>query len=840
MSDLASEAPKIEAFCREGCRMASLSPPVAPSREFYEMWEEMLQPMPFRLEGESLPLLECEVSLGEAATRTACLRWDDHRDAAVLDVESPALFRSFPIGFAEGRVVVGPPDVLDLSGEGVTVGHRLELVRDAVERLQSRDALANPLAVTAKRFRELVGECREGYADASVTSVLKLSAAELRKLIERAVEDMTEDELTPQLSLPIDGTYARSEARSAGEGAVAPLRLPARRTRWEIGRELCFLRIGVELVAQAEEELELDMGETVVLDGSDPDRVTVQIPLPDDVVVMDGARLSVQRRGMYATAAWLHCDVIEEHCLVGRLEWVAPEERDDLTAGFFARPQRSPNTYVAQQLGRVHEEVGGPAGSTSPALGAVMGSSVVAAPAAAEIEPPPHLEPSQVLAWRHAVHPDNPVTLIQGPPGTGKTTVLEAVLRTLVGQGLRVLVAAPSNTAVDNVCCRVLDLPLLRTGRSTGVINAALEPYWSRDPDIAARFLALADGGSLIAGTHLGLLRDLHVQRLQDEHGPYDVILFDEAGMAPVADFLLCANLAKRVVLCGDHQQLPPFPMPRSVAMRLTNSQGAIPRSLWAVLTKSALEWLHLYRGYPVDLLQDSFRCQNPRLMRFSSTLFYDAQVRPSRAADYFSLSYAERQRIYPPRSLKLLSTSKLPSEIRHETLSLSDHRPGIENRTEARLAVAEFYRMLGVYASDHVTIITPYRRQVRLIRRLLDRERVAGLTGLVFDDDTWHTYGHQRVSTVDSFQGAESDAVIISYVRSNDRGSIGFTADTNRINVAHTRCRREMVVIGDIACLLSGSKSDIFARMHRGFERDGLVEEATLEQLESLPRSGE
>ena len=384
------------------------------------------------------------------------------------------------------------------------------------------------------------------------------------------------------------------------------------------------------------------------------------------------------------------------------------------------------------------------------------------------------------------------------------------------------------------------DLPLLRTGRSTGVIDAAVESRWSRDPEIVARFREETSGGYLIAGTHIGLLRDLYVQRWLDEEGPFDVVLFDEAGMAPVADFLLCANLAKRVVLFGDHQQLPPFPLPRSVALRLGSSQGAVSRPLWAVLTKSALEWLHAYRGCPVDLLQDSFRCQNPRLMRFSSTLFYDAQVRPSRAADYFSLSYAERQRVYPSSSLKFLSTSELAPELRREVLSLSDHRPGIENRTEAQLAVAEFYRLLSLYAADNVTVISPYRRQVRLIRSLLDRERVAQLTGLSFDDVSWHTYGHQRVSTVDSFQGAESDAVIISYVRSNARNSIGFTSDTNRINVAHTRCRREMVVIGDIACLLAGSKSDIFVRMQRGFERDGLVEHVTAEQLEPSSGAGE
>jgi superfamily I DNA and/or RNA helicase len=85
-----------------------------------------------------------------------------------------------------------------------------------------------------------------------------------------------------------------------------------------------------------------------------------------------------------------------------------------------------------------------------------------------------------------------------------------------------------------------------------------------------------------------------------------------------------------------------------------------------------------------------------------------------------------------------------------------------------------------------------------------------------------WAAFVNSRIATVDSFQGAESDIVIICYVRSNDGDGIGFVDNPNRINVAHTRCRRELVIIGDLEGLKRQAKNNIFERMSRAFARDG------------------
>ena len=100
-----------------------------------------------------------------------------------------------------------------------------------------------------------------------------------------------------------------------------------------------------------------------------------------------------------------------------------------------------------------------------------------------------------------------------------------------------------------------------------------------------------------------------------------------------------------------------------------------------------------------------------------------------------------------------------------------------------------------------------------------------------------WEEFLDSRIATVDSFQGSESDAVIISYVRSNENHVIGFSDNPNRINVAHTRCRKELYVVGDLECLKRGADSGIFAQMERAFLRDGRIISLTEPELKRMQR---
>jgi superfamily I DNA and/or RNA helicase len=439
------------------------------------------------------------------------------------------------------------------------------------------------------------------------------------------------------------------------------------------------------------------------------------------------------------------------------------------------------------------------------------------------------LDASQRRALATALHPENEVTLVQGPPGTGKTTVLECLLRELCSERRRILVAAPSNAAVDNVCRRIRrDLPVLRFGnQGESIASDIRDSCWigiDAAIDEFKRRRRRNGGGGLFAGTHVSLLKSPLIQQDIEQNGLHDAVVFDEAGMAAMDEFLLCASLGRRVILFGDHRQLPPFPLPDVVFRELEERRTAIPRTHRMLIERSALEWAATVRNFPVLILQRSYRCQNPRLLRFCSLFFYHALVRPNRDAEYYRLPFAERQEMFPPSTLRLYRTSGLPEALRRERLVLEGTKPGLENRIEARICAFAVFDALRRYSPEEITVITPYRRQVRLIRSCLDAMWKRRTATEKMDRTKWEKFLFDRISTVDRFQGGESDVVIISYVRSNRSDGIGFVEDAQRINVAHTRCRREMVVIADIETLKTQSGNQIFHRMERAFLRDGQI----------------
>jgi len=185
---------------------------------------------------------------------------------------------------------------------------------------------------------------------------------------------------------------------------------------------------------------------------------------------------------------------------------------------------------------------------------------------------------------------------------------------------------------------------------------------------------------------------------------------------------------------------------------------------------------------------------------------------------------------------MRFYSTSSLPEYLRNEQLCFDGRKPGLANKTEALICADIFYAAAKDYPLDEISIIAPYRKQVTLIRETLSLEYLNSLRGNEIPYATWRDFLFSRIATVDSFQGGESDVVIISYVRSNNGEGLGFIDNSNRINVAHTRCRREVHIIGDLDCLKRQAKSEIFNRLERAFLRDGEIVEVTEIPRHSIP----
>jgi hypothetical protein len=851
------ELTKIELFLDEVRQRWPRNAELVLTREFFLLWQDLQQPRPFRLaDGATVTLHGTALELVEDTERTAFCTWDADEMCPVLIVEGGTAVQRVLLIIQDGEVVIEEQSPTFLEDTEVTYGERLEVVYDILDHLRRTGRHDEARRLRGQGFREVL-EAVACHHPARVVRVMRQLRSEFRdRLIDRALAEFAIDEVTQQLELPLDGSFAPSSREPAaaalppepgqtatlaprdadlGGTFVIPMRTPH-----EAVLDLELLENCCQLRADHRRMFVLRLGQAEIIEHFADGDLTLKVPLQDDeAIVREGDTLNVIRHGNLTPIGELRVDLMDTAVFYGRLSWSdasMPHPVDDYLCAIM---RRGPDEFIASGISAIAAVSRQPEQALSLSLRCMLGlqetrfdGRLAAAPA--------HFDPSQVRAFAAAVQEANPLVFVQGPPGTGKTSVLEQVVRELCSRGRRLLITAPSNTAVDNLCRRLAGLPLLRTGYSReAVAPDVAEAFWHDDAAVRARLSELreATGSLILAGTPIGLLRCEQARRECEAHGPFDTLVFDEAGMARADEMMLCVSLADRAVCFGDPMQLPPHPLEPALLAELVERTGARLPSHWRLVTHSGLQWLTENRGFPLLLLNQSYRCQNPRLMRFASTLFYDARVRANDQAEYFSLPFFERRRRFPPSTLRLYRTSDLPAQLKSERLVLEGKRPGLENRLEAALAVSLVLDCLKRYPLGEITVISPYRRQVRLIRSALTLEAVRGVLGDATPDEAqWKAFLRARISTVDSFQGGESDVVIITYVRSNAGTGIGFVSDPNRVNVTHTRARREMMVIADADCLLQQCRGEIFRRMVRAFERDGEVVTVSAEMAARLP----
>ena len=398
------------------------------------------------------------------------------------------------------------------------------------------------------------------------------------------------------------------------------------------------------------------------------------------------------------------------------------------------------------------------------------------------------------------------VAIVHGPPGTGKTTTLvEAIRETLMREN-QVLVCAQSNMAVDWISEKLVDrgINVLRIGNPSRVndkmlsftyerrfeahpdytqlwairkairdlrshrkrgdekFHQKLESLKSRATELEIRINSdLFGEARVIASTLVS-----SANRLLDGQ-KFGTLFIDEAAQALEAACWIPMRRVSRVVLAGDHCQLPPTV--KSIA------------ALKAGLGKTLMERIVEIHPEAVTLLRMQYR-MNDDIMRFSSNYFYDGKVESAPEVKYRSIL-------------------DLDTPIEWKDTSLLDEKEqfvgesfGRINKAEAELTLdtlQHYFERIGkqrlLDERIDVGIISPYRAQVQYLRRLLmKREYFKPFRRLI------------SVNTVDGFQGQERDVIIISLVRSNDEGQIGFLRDLRRMNVAITRARMKLIILGD------------------------------------------
>ena len=369
--------------------------------------------------------------------------------------------------------------------------------------------------------------------------------------------------------------------------------------------------------------------------------------------------------------------------------------------------------------------------------------------------------PAQDEAVRQALAAKD-FSLIHGPPGTGKTYTLATLVEELLDRGERVLVSAFTNRAVDNAL-EALESQgisgMVRVGTESGV-REDMQQYrldQSGDPGECASRLKNA---SVVAATTATC--SSRVMRTQS----FDVAVVDEAGQLTEPGTLAAVALADRFVLVGDHHQLPP----------VVQSDAALDKSLFERLTET-----HPDAG---TMLDRQYRMAQ-RIQAFPSEEFYDGELRPATGD-------VAGQRL---DDLDSVSLDALPDHLQDSVAFVDPggSQQGNTNPAEARAVIETVgaFRQAGVPAAD-IGVIAPFRAQVAEINSRVP----PGIT----------------VDTVDRFQGSSKEVIIVSFVATGSLDGPIFE-DYRRINVALTRAKKALVLVGDANAL---SSDETYARMVR------------------------
>lgn len=448
----------------------------------------------------------------------------------------------------------------------------------------------------------------------------------------------------------------------------------------------------------------------------------------------------------------------------------------------------------------------------------------------------PWLNPTQERAVNEVLWAKD-VAIVHGPPGTGKTTTLvEAINETLMRES-QVLVCAQSNMAVDWISEKLVDrgINVLRIGNPTRVNDKMLgftyerrfeshadypqlwairkairelrknrkkgsENYHqkmdrlkSRAAEIELRINAELFGEArVIACTLVGSAHHLL------EGMKFGTLFIDEAAQALEAACWIPMKRASRVILAGDHCQLPPTV--KSIA------------ALRAGLGKTLMERIAENKPEVVTLLKIQYR-MNDEIMRFSSDWFYEGKVESAPQIKYRSVldydhpitwidtSNEENQITIEGEDApedSASTSSSVSAANQNSDLNFKEQFVGESfgriNKAEAELTLltlAEYFTKLSkrrvLEERIDVGIISPYRAQVQYLKKLIKKyEFFKPYRRLI------------SVNTVDGFQGQERDVILISLVRSNDEGQIGFLKDLRRMNVAMTRARMKLIILGN------------------------------------------
>ncbi|KAK3394684.1 P-loop containing nucleoside triphosphate hydrolase protein [Podospora didyma] len=476
----------------------------------------------------------------------------------------------------------------------------------------------------------------------------------------------------------------------------------------------------------------------------------------------------------------------------------------------------------------------------------------------------PTLNDSQKDAIRFALA-SREIALIHGPPGTGKTHTLIELILQMMKRGLRILVCGPSNISVDNIVERLVPhkIPLIRLGHPArllpSVLNHSLDVLTRTSEagaivkDVRAEMdakqasIRKARNGkerrviygelkvlrkeyrerekrcvsSLVAGSKV-VLATLHGSggfQLRGEQ--FDVVIIDEASQALEAQCWVPLLSAKKAVCAGDHLQLPPTIKSLNFSKRKAKSPAALAKeggdetaatkkgqAAAVTLETTLFDRLLTLHGPSIKRMLTTQYRMHEKIMRFPSDELYESKLVAAEAVkarllrDLTAYPVAANDETTEPLIFIDTQGGDFPEKKEEEDASSSTAANAKKTKSRLMLGESKSNEMEAVLVRQHVrklveagvrpediAVVTPYNAQVAILAPL--KEAYPGI----------------EIGSVDGFQGREKEAVIVSLVRSNPDGEVGFLAEKRRLNVAMTRPKRSLTVIGDSETVKRGSK---------------------------------
>ena len=429
----------------------------------------------------------------------------------------------------------------------------------------------------------------------------------------------------------------------------------------------------------------------------------------------------------------------------------------------------------------------------------------------------------------HKILAAKDLAIVHGPPGTGKTTtIVEAIKAMLKKEGKQILVVAPSNTAVDLLTEKLsaIGINVLRIGNPARVSNElqsltldhrisvhaekkeikSLKKQASEYKNLAHKYKRnfgraeqeqrkalfaeaykimkeveqheqyiteqIITGAEVIACTLVGA-NHYTIRNLK-----FETVFIDEAGQALEPACWIPILKAQRLVLAGDHCQLPPT----------IKSREAASRGLSITLMEKAASL------YPetLTLLEEQYRMHTD-IMNFSSMVFYGNKLTANAGVAFQTLFPGDQPFLF-------IDTSGCGFDEKQEESSISNSEEAAFVLKHLKMYLEELVPHYDADNFPSIGIISPYQEQIKTLRPMIEEDTSLSpfMTNIT-------------VNTIDSFQGQEREVIYISLTRSNVEQQIGFLSDIRRMNVAMTRARRKLVIIGDGSTL---SKSDFYMRL--------------------------